>query len=131
MIQVKYWPRELRLTVEGHATNENMEGNPDVCSAASILAYSLMNTLDGMNDRRWAKCVYFDNGDGLAYMRANKPKRFKFKAVRVAFGMTFGGFGLLQQCYPDLVRCEVCTGKPFDDKAAIRAVLEKNEKTPL
>ena len=122
MIEVNYWPRELRLTVKGHAKDENMEGNPLVCSAASMLVFSLMNTMDGFNDRKWAKCVYFES-DGEAYMRMFKPKRLKFKALRVAMGMTLGGLAMLEKEYPDLVKVEVCTGKQFDDKAAIERAL--------
>ena len=123
MIQVNYWPKELRLTVEGHATNENMQGNPAVCTGASVLVFSLMNTMDGFNDRKWCKSVYFDNGNGYAYMRMFKPKRTKFKALRVAIGMTYGGLGMLAKKYPDLIKVKVCSGIPFDDKACIEKAL--------
>lgn len=124
MIEVKYWPRELRLTVKGHAVNENMEGNPDVCAGASMLVYSLMNAMDGFNAAKWCKAVYFE-GNGEAYIRMMKPKWHKFKALRVAMGMTYGGLGMLAQQYPKLVKVKVCTGEPFNDLAVIADVLEK------
>lgn len=125
MIKVNYWSKDLRLTVEGHAQSETLEGNPRVCSAASILVYALMNAMDGFMLRKWAKCAYFDNGSGMAYMRATKVKWHKFKAVRVAFGMTYGGLCILAKHYPDLVKTEVCNGRAFDDKKAIEDALEK------
>lgn len=120
MIKVRYWPQELRLTVEGHALESDMQENPLICSAASMLVFSLMNTMDGINSRRWAKCAYMDNGNGFAYMRAFKPKWHKFKAVRVAVGMTFGGLAMLAHQHPEAVQVEVCTGQPFDDEEVIK-----------
>lgn len=120
MINVKYWPRELRLTVEGHALEEK-DNNPAICNAASMLVFALMNTLDGFKLRHWVKGVaYFDSGSGYAYMRAFKPRWHKFKAVRVAFGLVFGGLAMLAQQYPDAVKVDVCTGEPFDDEAVIK-----------
>lgn len=119
MIKVCYWPRELRLTLEGHAVSENeetTEENVAVCAGASMLVFALMNALDGFKLRKWVKKgLYYDSGSGFAYVRAFKPKWHKFKAVRVAFGMVFGGLVMMQNEYPDLVSCEVCTGKEFDD----------------
>lgn len=119
MIVVKYWPRELRLTVEGHAVAEDGTMSDEgavVCAGASMLMFALMNALDGFKLKQWAKDVhYFDNGNGFAYAKADKPKWHKFKAVRVAFGLVFGGLALLQSHYPKLVSCDVCTGEPFDD----------------
>lgn len=120
MINVKYWPRELRLTVEGHALEEK-DSNPAICNSASMLVFALMNTLDGFKLRHWVKGVaYFDSGSGYAYMRAFKPRWHKFKAVRVAFGLVFGGLAMLAQQYPDAVKVDVCTGEPFDDEAVIK-----------
>ncbi len=121
MIKVCYWPRELRLTVEGHAVDESMgatDENIAVCSGASMLVFALMNALDGFKLRKWVRAgKYFDNGSGFAYVRAFKPKWHKFKAVRVAFGLVYGGLAMLESHYPNLVSCEVCTGKEFDDAA--------------
>ena len=125
MITVKYWAKEMRMTVEGHATNAQLEGDPCVCAAVSALVYSLMNTLDAFIDKKWAKCAYFENGDGMAYMRAKKIKWHKFKAVRVAFGMTLGGLAMIAKTYPEMVKVQVVSGEFFDDAAAIKAALEK------
>lgn len=120
MIKVNYWPRELRLTMEGHAVTDENEQTEDgivVCSGASMLMFALMNALDGFKLAAWVKNVhYYENGNGFAYAKVDKPKWHKFKAVRVAFGMAFGGLAMLAKHYPKLVSCEVCTGKPYDDK---------------
>lgn len=121
MIEVKYWPRELRLTVSGHALEEAQEVNPEVCCAASMLMFALMNQMHGFVSRRWAKdAVYFDTGSGFAYVRMIKPKWHKFKAIRVAFGLVYGGLCMLAEKYPKAIRCDVCTGEPFNDAECIK-----------
>lgn len=115
MITVYYWPREFRMTVEGHASARQMDKNPLVCAAASILLYGLENCIDGFKWAKWVKDGYYHEKSGRGYVKCT-PKWHKRKLVRVAYGFAYGAMGMLQKHYPEALKCEVMTGVVFDDE---------------
>ena len=120
MIRVYYWPRDLRLVIEGHAPKKWQDG-PAVCAAASALYNSLCDTTNGFLKRGWCKRRFYletDDG-GLGYCRIWARRRY-FKRCRVAMGMCFGGLWMLADKHPNLVHVEVCTGIPIDDFQVIK-----------
>lgn len=116
MISVRYWPREMRLTVVGHAMEETSD-RPLICAAASMLVYALENAVDGMRKKKWVKSAYYAEEKGASYVYA-PPRALKRRAVRVAFGMCYGGLAMLQRSYPKELDCQVATGTLFDDQKA-------------
>lgn len=118
MIQVYYWPRELRLVMSGHAEHKG-NWSPQVCAAASALFLSLCSTSNGFRKYGWCRGRYHLNEHGMGYIRIWAKRRY-FKRLRVAVGMCVGGLLMLEEKHPHLVHVEVCTGIPFDDETAVR-----------
>lgn len=113
MIKVYYWPRELRMVMEGHAKHGANE-SPVVCGIVSLLFETLQVTSNAMLQKKWIKGRYHLNEYGLAYLRIYNKRRW-FKEARIAIGMAISGLMMLEEKYPDLVKVNVCTGIPFDD----------------
>ncbi len=119
MIEVLYWPRELRMVVRGHAVNGNSRW-PLVCAGASTVLYALEGTTNGFRKAGWCKKHYHTEESGIGYVRIWAKRRY-FKRCRVAMGMAFGAMLMLEETFPEAICCEVCTGIPFDDDAAMDA----------
>jgi len=117
VIQVYYWPRELRMVMRGHAVRGEKRF-PLICAGASALFVSLCNAMNGFRKARWCRGHHYINEDGLGYARLWGKRRY-FKRLRVAMGMCVGGLMMMEREYPGIVHVEVCTGIPFDDQQVI------------
>lgn len=117
MINVYYWPRELRMVMEGHAEHKG-DWSPVVCGAASLLFETLQVTSNALLQKKWIKGRYHLNREGLGYLRIWNKRRW-FKQARIAIGMCISGMMMLEEKYENLVRVNVCTGIPFDDEKVI------------
>lgn len=117
MIEVLYWPRELRMVVRGHAVNGGGRW-PLVCAGASTVLYALESTTNGFRKVGWCKRHFHREESGIGYVRIWAKRRY-FKRCRVAMGMAYGAMLMLEESFPEAIRCEVCTGMPFDDTAAM------------
>ena len=122
MINVYYWPRELRIVMEGHAEHKG-NYSPVICGAASLLFETLQVTTNAMLEKKWIKGRYHLNRDGLGYLRIWNKRRW-FKQARIAIGMCVSGLMMMEDKYEDLVKVTVCTGIPFDDE---KVILEDKE----
>lgn len=105
MIQVVYHRKFHRLTLKGHAESGEY-GHDLVCSAASILAYTLANAVLNM-----AECgqvrdanVNLEAGNGEVSCRT----KHKFEApVTLIFDTLCAGFELLSAQHPENISYEI------------------------
>lgn len=96
----------LSLLVEGHA-GQAEKGNDIVCSAASILAYTLGQTLTQMDKQGWLKKkphINLKEGKGLITCI---PQKEYFDECLMAFFFAEVGYSLLSNNYPQYVSVKV------------------------
>jgi uncharacterized protein YsxB (DUF464 family) len=92
----------LSLTIEGHA-GQAEKGNDIVCSAASILAYTLAQTITQMDKQEWLKKkphINLKEGNGLITCIPNEGY---FDECLMAFFVAEVGYSLLANNYPQYV----------------------------
>ena len=90
------------LKVEGHAGQDD-KGHDIICSAASILTYTIAQYLHFINERGGLKKkphIVLNDGDALIVA---KPKSEYEAEVLNAFFVAEVGFSLLAQNYPQFV----------------------------
>lgn len=95
--------RYLRFVVKGHA-GENVKGHDIVCASASILLYTLAQTVDDMEQHGELTAdpiVEMDEGDALITCHCNSDEAYT-KAV-TAFKTIWTGYTLLAHEYPQYV----------------------------
>lgn len=95
MINVTYNRKHLRITAEGHA-NFGAVGSDIVCSAASILLYTLENALE--HEGYGVNADFTPNT--AAYVEAIGTHKGK---ARVLFDAIYGGYAMLAATYPENV----------------------------
>ena len=112
MIRVEFEKEEgkfLSLCVEGHS-GQAEKGRDIVCSAASILAYTVGQTLVQMNKQGWLKKkphINLKEGKGLITCI---PKEEYFDECLMVFFVAEVGYTLLHNNYPQFVDI-----KPFGE----------------
>jgi uncharacterized protein YsxB (DUF464 family) len=110
MIQVKFNRNEdkfLLFKIDGHAGQDN-SGHDIVCSAASILAYTLAQTMryiEGQKGFEANPVIKLNEGDAVILVR---PKEEFEGEVMQTFFTVEVGYSLLAQNYPQYVEL-----KPF------------------
>ncbi len=105
MIQVRFEKdgKNIILTVQGHSEQAQM-GQDIVCSAASILAYTVAQTVTDMGESGKLKKkphIRMDSGD--AVVTCKPTKQYYGEALHV-FKVAQTGYELLAHTYPDYVR---------------------------
>ena len=92
----------IRLEINGHAGQAG-HGHDVVCAAASMLAYTLAQTLDYLHRQGWLQAkpvVRLHSGMGLICCT---PKKEYFEQCLMAFFEMEVGFSLLAKNYPEYV----------------------------
>lgn len=93
MIEVTYWPGK-RLTVKGHSGFDE-KGRDIVCSAATILAYTLCEALCKEHSGDVSCCMKDGDAD-ISVARRSRDTTVILAAIA-------SGYGLLEKNYPDNV----------------------------
>lgn len=105
MIQVKFnriEDKSLLFKIDGHAGQDN-SGHDIVCSAASILAYTLAQTMryiEEQNGFEVKPVIKLNEGDAVILVR---PKEDYEGEVMQTFFTVEVGYSLLAQNYPQYV----------------------------
>ena len=104
-----YFEREegkfLSLRVDGHAGQAEI-GKDIVCSAASILAYTVAQTITQMHKQGWLKKkphIKLKEGKGVVTC---VPKAEYYEECLMAFFVAEMGYVLLEKNYPQYVALE-------------------------
>ena len=105
MIQVIYYRRYNRVTVEGHA-GSGPEGHDLVCSAVSALALTLAGNVAYMKaqDTVYSEILKLDEGN--AEIQCTPYRRYK-DSVEQIFRAICVGFELLATKYPENISYDV------------------------
>ena len=107
MIQVRFEKSEdgktIILTLKGHSEQAEM-GKDIVCSAASILAYTVAQMVTTMREEGKLKKnphIRMDSGDATITC---KPSRQYFNEALLTYTVAQTGYDLLAHTYPEYVR---------------------------
>ena len=109
MIKVEFTKQEgeyIRLDVSGHAGQAKI-GQDVICSASSILAYTLAQTLAYIHKQGWLKkkpVTKLKSGRGIIQC---DPKREYFEECLMAFFEIEVGYSLLAHNYPQFVELKM------------------------
>lgn len=110
MIRAKFEQTEggkaLALTVDGHAHYDDV-GKDIVCASASILAYTVAQSVKSMHDRGLLKkkpTIKLKDGDACVVC---KPSKSGTVEANYAYHFAQVGFALLAHNYPDFVRVKL------------------------
>lgn len=98
---------EMRIT--GHA-NSGPVGQDLVCAAVSGITYCLAARMEMLYKQHKARGVVVEMGKGNARIGA-APGSQCGCAVREAYETTFAGLCLLQEKYPECIKCDYCEVK--------------------
>ena len=99
MIEVIYYKESHLLTMDGHS-GYSEEGTDIVCSAASILAYTLAEAVSKFND------PYIDLDIGSAEISCNQND----DTVNLVFDTICDGYKLLENNFPENISFMVVQG---------------------
>lgn len=100
MIDIKFDPKELKLSVTGHA-GQAEKGQDIVCSAASILFYTLAQAVtDSEEMLTEAPVIEIDDGNGTV---SCKPKEMFLATMQRTYWTVLTGLELLAHEYKDYV----------------------------
>ena len=102
MITIEYDRKRHIVTIEGHAYSGEA-GHDLVCSAASILAYTLASHVETMAECGHLKKEVAELEEGKATIKCKSKPEFR-GAVTLVFDTICAGFGLLAGYYPDNVK---------------------------
>ena len=107
MVNINFKPKELEVTITGHAGSAE-KGKDIVCSAVSILAYTLANAIEASKDMlEEAPVIEIDEGNVKI---SCKPKKVFLATIQRTYWTVLCGFELLTSNYRDYV------GFTFDKK---------------
>lgn len=101
MISVKYNAEEYRLSVEGHSGYAE-PGKDIICSAASILAYTLAQNLMFAEDDGIVQELQANLEQGNAEISC-RPAAGQEEEIRCIFSVVRTGFLLLSTNYPKFI----------------------------
>ena len=109
MINIAYNRKNLTVSVKGHAGSAP-EGKDIVCSAVSILTYTLASNAEMLCNGD-SNCFKSDIriNEGEAYIHCN-PKTSIKNVARLMFDGICVGFDILSQKYPEYVGYVVLEG---------------------
>lgn len=100
MIEITFKPENLAISVTGHAGAAE-KGKDIVCSAVSILSYTLAQTLaDSADALEEAPVIEMEDGNGFV---SCKPKEGYSGAIQQTYRTILTGFELVAQEYKDYV----------------------------
>ena len=104
MIQVIYYRKYNRLTVQGHA-HSNDPGKDLVCAGASILAYTLAANVANLSDNGYVQdvIVKLEPGDAEISCKARTAKTM----VGRIFSSVCVGFEILAAEHPQYISYEI------------------------
>lgn len=105
MINVVYHRVYNKVTIEGHALSGD-PGHDLVCASASILAYTLANTVENMAAANQCKDKQISLEAGNAVITCRPISRFA-NTVTLLFDTLCSGFALLAHNYPENISYEV------------------------
>ena len=105
MIQVVYHRKFHRLNIEGHA-QAGEHGHDLVCSAASILAYTLANAVLNMADCGQVRDTKVNLKEGKGEVSCRPPHKYN-APVTLIFDSICAGFELLAGAHPENISYEV------------------------
>lgn len=105
MIRAVYNRKFHRLTLQGHAQSGE-PGHDLVCSAASILAYTLAASVDSMVNHGQARDPILELSSGNATVSCRPSHRFK-AVVTLIFDSICAGYELLAANHPENISFEV------------------------
>lgn len=104
MIEIKFKPKELELSVTGHAGTAE-KGQDIVCSAASILFYTLAQAVtDSVDMLVEEPVIEIEDGNGSV---SCKPKEVFLATMQRTYWTVLTGFELLAHEYKDYVTFSV------------------------
>lgn len=106
MIKVTFKPYELEI--KGHA-NQNKKGKDIVCSAMSILFYTLCESLSDDNLFEEKPIIEMEDGNGSIKC---VPKKEYEANVQLIFWTVLNGISLMAESYPQFIKF-IC-GMPTD-----------------
>lgn len=98
MIEVRYYPEQNRVTVQGHAGSAE-KGKDLICAACSALAITLAENVRQMEESGLAREMTVDLEDGHADIRCI-PSKQGIEAVRRTFESVCVGFDILAKKFP-------------------------------
>ena len=105
MIQVVYYRKYNRLTMNGHAGAAD-PGHDLVCASASMLAYTLAINVANMADQGQVRQPITKLHDGDAEISCNPKSNLK-NTVTLVFDAICAGFELLAHQYPENISYEI------------------------
>ena len=105
MIQVVYYRKYNRLTMNGHAGAAD-PGHDLVCASASMLAYTLAINVANMADHGQVRQPITKLIDGDSEISCN-PKCKLRNTVTLVFDTICAGFELLAHQYPENISYEI------------------------
>ena len=104
MIEIKFKPQTLELSVTGHAGAAE-KGKDIVCSAVSMLFYTLAQAVTDSEDMLTeAPVIEIEDGNGSV---SCKPKDVFLATMQRTYWTVLTGFELLTQGYKDYVSFSV------------------------
>ena len=105
MIKIAFNPKEMELTVKGHA-NFDEKGKDIVCASVSILFYTLAFSLKKAQKMLVKDSLKAEVGEGYSLV-ACKPKGKYTANVESIYWVCLNGLELLADDYPDYVQIEI------------------------
>ena len=105
MIKVVYHRKYHRVTVKGHAYSGE-SGHDLICSACSILTYTLAANVSNMDDSGQVRNMTAILNLGDAEISCNPHSRLD-SVVTVIFDSICAGFELLANDYPENIKYEI------------------------
>lgn len=106
MININFDPNTFTLDIDGHAEH-GKKGEDIVCSAISILFYTLADSLNNCRDMLKEDMV-FDNDDGKGHLSC-KPKEEYEANISLIYWTILNGFQLVAETYKKnvILNCRV------------------------
>ena len=96
MVNINFRPKELEVTITGHAGADE-KGKDIVCSAVSILAYTLANAIEASKDMlEEAPVIEIDEGNVKI---SCVPKKVFLATIQRTYWTVLCGFELLVSNY--------------------------------
>lgn len=104
MITIKMYRKDksYELDIQGHA-NYDASGKDIVCSAVSILYYTLANSIININDEKKVKSCKIKGGEGNASIELEASDK-GIQEISTILKTVVTGFMLLQDNYKDNVK---------------------------
>lgn len=107
MINVIYYKRYNRVTVDGHARSGEA-GHDLICATASILAYTLAANVQNMEHNGQVRDTVLKLEMGSAEIGCKADNKYK-AIVAMIFASVCAGFEVLAADYPGNIKFEIHT----------------------